>query len=108
MSLKMNPQIYLMYISKTLSSVKFTNAKYPTHQISFHTLFALDCLTFIKSEVTDTISGCRYSVPSFLDIGKLYSIMIEDCAEPGNEIEELMKLNVLYAPSDIERRLKGK
>lgn len=56
----------------------------------------------------DTISGCRYSVPSFLDNGKLYSIMIEDCAEPGNEIEELMKLNVLYAPSDIERRLKGK
>ena len=25
--------------------------KYPTHQISFHTLSALDCLTFIKSEV---------------------------------------------------------
>ena len=56
----------------------------------------------------DTISGCRYSVPSFLDIGKFYRIMIEDCAEPGNEIEELMKLNVLYTPSDIERRLKGK
>ncbi len=40
----------------------------------------------------DTISGCRYSVPSFQDIGKLYSIMIEDCAEPGNEVEELMKM----------------
>ena len=40
----------------------------------------------------DTISGCRYSIPSFLDIGKLYSIMIEDCAEPGNEVEELMKI----------------
>lgn len=26
----------------------------------------------------DTISNCQYSVPSFLDIGKLYSIMIED------------------------------
>ena len=25
--------------------------KYPTHQISFHTLSALDCLTFLKSEV---------------------------------------------------------
>lgn len=25
--------------------------KHPTHQISFHTLKALDCLTFIKSEV---------------------------------------------------------
>lgn len=31
----------------------------------------------------DTISGCNYSVPSFLDIGKLYSIMIEDCAKKG-------------------------
>ena len=26
--------------------------KHPTHQISFHTLSALNCLTFIKSEVT--------------------------------------------------------
>lgn len=25
--------------------------KYPTHQISFHTLSALDCLNFLKSEV---------------------------------------------------------
>ena len=25
--------------------------KYPTHQISFHTLSAIDCLTFMKSEV---------------------------------------------------------
>jgi hypothetical protein len=25
--------------------------KYPTHQISFHTLSALDCLTFTRSEV---------------------------------------------------------
>ena len=40
----------------------------------------------------DTISGCRYSMPSFLDIGKLYSIMIEDCAEKGKEVEELMKI----------------
>lgn len=40
----------------------------------------------------DTISDCRYSIPSFLDIGKLYSIMIEDCAEPGSEVEELMKI----------------
>ena len=25
--------------------------KYPTHQISFHTLSALDCLTFVKSDL---------------------------------------------------------
>lgn len=40
----------------------------------------------------DTLSGCKYSVPGYLDIGKLYSIMVEDCAEPGKEAEELMKI----------------
>lgn len=57
------------------------------------------CLSFeqVSDEVTDyykikngnfdTISGCKYSVPSYLDIGKLYSIMIEDCAKPGEEVQ---------------------
>lgn len=40
----------------------------------------------------DTVSDCKYAVPSFMDIGKLYSIMIEDCAEEGKETEELMKI----------------
>lgn len=40
----------------------------------------------------DTITECKYTIPSFLDIGKLYSIMIEDCAEPGREIDELLKI----------------
>ena len=40
----------------------------------------------------DTVSDCKYTVPSFMDIGKLYSIMIEDCAEEGKETEELMKI----------------
>lgn len=40
----------------------------------------------------DTITECKYTVPSFLDIGKLYSILIEDCAEPGEEAEELLKI----------------
>ena len=40
----------------------------------------------------DTITECEYTVPSFLDIGKLYSIMIEDCAAPGREADELMKI----------------
>ncbi len=33
--------------------------KYPTHQISFHTLSALNCLTFVKSEVTYDKSGTK-------------------------------------------------
>lgn len=40
----------------------------------------------------DTITGCKYTIPSFMDIGKLYSLMIEDCAQPGEEIDELMKI----------------
>ncbi len=40
----------------------------------------------------DTIIACSYTIPSFLDIGKLYSIMIEDCAEPGKETDELLSL----------------
>ena len=35
----------------------------------------------------DTISDSQYSIPSFLDIGRLYSIMIEDCAKPGEEVQ---------------------
>ena len=27
----------------------------------------------------DTITECKYTIPGFMDIGKLYSIMIEDC-----------------------------
>ena len=62
------------------------------------------CLTFeqVSEEVIkqyqipsgdfDTITECKYTIPSYLDIGKLYSIMIEDCAEPGQEVEELMKI----------------
>lgn len=46
----------------------------------------------IEQGYFDTLSGCKYSVPSYLDIGKLYSIMVEDCAEPGKEAEELMKI----------------
>ena len=40
----------------------------------------------------DTITECRYEVPSFMDIGKLYSILIEDCAEPEREVDELIKI----------------
>lgn len=40
----------------------------------------------------DTITECKYTIPSFMDIGKLYSIMIEDCAKPGKEIDELLKI----------------
>ncbi len=30
---------------------EYAKFKYPTHQISFHTLKALDCITYIKSDI---------------------------------------------------------
>ena len=42
------------YIAGTISRQAFwelAKFKHPTHQISFHTLRALDCLTFIRSDL---------------------------------------------------------
>ena len=35
----------------TVNYYTYTELKYPTHQISFHTLKALDCLKFERSEI---------------------------------------------------------
>ncbi|MDE6220565.1 MAG: hypothetical protein K2G51_09085 [Lachnospiraceae bacterium] len=71
------------------------------------------CLTFeqVSDEVIkqyqipsgnfDTITECKYTIPSYLDIGKLYSIMIEDCAEPGQEVDELMKIFSSFISDEI-------
>ena len=40
----------------------------------------------IKEGDFDTVSNCKYTVPGYQDIGKLYSILIEDCAEKGAEV----------------------
>lgn len=49
----------------------------------------------------DTITDCMYTVPGFMDIGKLYSIMIEDCAETGKEVDELMKIFSSFISDEI-------
>ena len=49
----------------------------------------------------DTITGCKYAIPSYMDIGKLYSIMIEDCAEVGKEVEELIKIFTSFISDKI-------
>ena len=49
----------------------------------------------------DTISDCRYTVPGFLDIGKLYCIMIEDCASAGEELQELMHIFGSFISDEI-------
>jgi len=49
----------------------------------------------------DTITDCKYPVPGVQDIGGLYSIMIEDCAEPGEEISELMNIFTSFISDEI-------
>ena len=49
----------------------------------------------------DTISNCKYSIPSFLDIGKLYSILREDCAKQGEELKELIKIFTSFISDEI-------
>ena len=49
----------------------------------------------------DTISDSQYSIPSFLDIGRLYSIMIEDCAKPGEEVQELINIFTSFISEEI-------
>lgn len=57
----------------------------------------------IESGDFDTISNCKYSVPSFLDIGKLYSIMIEDCAQEGEEVQELINIFTSFISDEISK-----
>lgn len=57
----------------------------------------------IKNGEFDTISDCKYPVPSYLDIGKLYSIMIEDCAAPGEEVQELINIFSSFISDEISR-----
>lgn len=45
--------------------------------------------------------GCKYTIPGFQDIGGLYSILIEDCAKPGEEVEELMKIFTSFISDEI-------
>lgn len=49
----------------------------------------------------DTITDCKYVVPGFMDIGKLYCIMIQDCSVPGKEIPELIKIFNSFISDEI-------
>ena len=55
----------------------------------------------------DTITGCKYSIPSYQDIGKLYAIMIEDCAEPGKEASELIQIFSSFISDEISNFKTG-
>lgn len=49
----------------------------------------------------DTITECKYTIPSFQDIGKLYSIMIEDRAEIGKELMKIFSSFISDKNSDF-------
>jgi hypothetical protein len=49
----------------------------------------------------DTITGCKYSIPSETAIGGLYRILILNCAEEGKEVEELIKIFTSFISDEI-------
>lgn len=49
----------------------------------------------------DTITTCKYNVPSYLDIGKLYSIIIIDCAKEGQIIQEIISVFSSFISDEI-------
>ncbi|MDD3239065.1 MAG: hypothetical protein PHW47_03080 [Lachnospira sp.] len=49
----------------------------------------------------DKETKCKYKVPDFQDIGKLYCIMIEDCAKEGQEAQEIMSVFSSFISDEI-------
>jgi hypothetical protein len=49
----------------------------------------------------DTIKDCKYTIPSFQDIGQLYCIMIEDCAKHGETVNELINIFTSFISDEI-------
>lgn len=49
----------------------------------------------------DTISDYKYKVPSFTSIEKLYSHMILNCSERGEELKELLKIFNSFISDEI-------
>ena len=57
----------------------------------------------IKNGDFDTITVCAYTIPGFMDIGSLYCLLIEDCAEPGKEVQELIRIFTSFISDEISR-----
>ncbi len=49
----------------------------------------------------DTISDCKYKIPSFTAIGKLYSHMILDCSKSGEEVTVLLEIFNSFISDEI-------
>lgn len=49
----------------------------------------------------DTVSNCKYTVPSYMDIGNLYCILVQMCAKEGEEVQELIKIFSSFISDEI-------
>lgn len=49
----------------------------------------------------DTITSCKYNVPSYLDIGKLYSIIIADCTKAEQVVQEIISVFSSFISDEI-------
>lgn len=61
----------------------------------------------IQEGELDTITDCKYKIPNYLDIGRLYSFIIMDCAKSGQEIDELMSLFKSFISDEISNFKTG-
>lgn len=55
----------------------------------------------ISSGDFDTISNCKYTVPNYQDIGKLYCLMIDKCAQDGDKVQELIDIFSSFISDEI-------
>ncbi|MCD8214134.1 MAG: hypothetical protein LUC97_00560 [Clostridiales bacterium] len=55
----------------------------------------------------DTITNCKYSVPNHTDIGRLYSLLIENLAEKGEEAKMLMNIFDSFISDEISNFKTG-
>ena len=51
----------------------------------------------------DSITNCKYKVPSFQDIGKLYAILVESSVENGDLSREVMNIFSSFISDEISR-----
>ncbi|MCD8198021.1 MAG: hypothetical protein LUE24_12810 [Lachnospiraceae bacterium] len=55
----------------------------------------------------DTITNCKYRIPGFMDIGRLYMYLIQDLAKPGTEAETLMVVFKSFLSDEISNFSTG-
>ncbi len=57
----------------------------------------------IKEGTFDTITKAKYRVPSVTDIGRLYSIMVEDCAGHDQPQDTMMDIFSSFISDEISK-----